>query len=367
MSQRNAENLLRINIDDVKQDVIDASDKNLLELTESIAVLLDNGEFDEEYLYTLLERFEVSEINVIDDNGIIVMTTYPAFLSYDMRDGEQSEEFMTLLNGTESSHVQSYQPTSYDSSLSRKYAAVVLEKGGFVEVAYDAERFQRDIDQEIVGVTRNRHVGENGCIVVANEEWEIVSDRNGNEGQNLDITGIWLDTEKTPEWTAFPAVVYGRNSYCMYTFAESYYIISVMPVDEVVLSRDTSVAMTAVMDVLVFVALFALIVILIRKLVVNNIDSVNDSLSQITEGNLDVVVDVRDNIEFASLSDDINSTVTTLKRYIAETAARIDKELEIARAIQVSALPRTFPAFPKRNEFDIYASMDPRRHVYDDG
>ena len=365
MSQDNARNLLRLNIQDVRQDVIDASDQNLLKLTAEIAAILEvrTGEITSNDLPRLVQRFDVAEINVIDEGGIITATTYPAFMDYDMRSGAQSGEFMRLLETDETSYVQSYQPTSYEPSLYRKYAGVKLARGGFVQVAYDAERFQRDIDQQVVGVTRNRHVGENGCIIVANENWQIVSDRYENEGENLDVTGIWIDTAAMPEGKVFSATVYGQPSYCMYAFSEGYYIVSVMPENEVVLSRDTSVLMTAVMDVLIFLALFAVIVVLIRKLVVNNIDSVNNSLARITDGDLDVVVDVRDNVEFSSLSDDINSTVTTLKRYIAEAAARIDQELEIARAIQLSALPRSFPAFPDRRDFDIYASMDPAKEV----
>ena len=79
----------------------------------------------------------------------------------------------------------------------------------------------------------------------------------------------------------------------------------------------------AIMEILVFLSLFILIVILVRKLVVQNIDSLNGSLSRISDGDLDVTVDVRNSEEFASLSDDINTTVTTLKKYIADASARI--------------------------------------------
>ena len=61
----------------------------------------------------------------------------------------------------------------------------------------------------------------------------------------------------------------------------------------------------------------------------NNLKKINDTLGRITEGDLNVTVDVRDNEEFASLSDDINSTVATLKNYIDEAAARLDKDLEM--------------------------------------
>jgi serine phosphatase RsbU (regulator of sigma subunit) len=365
MSQDNAASLLRINIADVRQDITDASDKNLLELTKQIAISMDGRTEvpDESILVWLMNKYDVAEINVIGADGVIAASTYPAFVGYDMRSGAQSAEFMPLIDGGVKSYVQSYQPISYDSSISRKYAGVALKQGGFLEVAYDAERFQRDIDQQVVGATRNRHVGEGGCVLIADENWNIVSDSKHNEGQNLAVTGIWIDRETMPEGVPFRATVYGQAAYCMYACSEGYYIVAVMPENEIVLQRDTSVRLTATLEVLVFLTLFAVIFLLVKKLVVNNIDRVNSSLARITEGDLNEVVDVRSNVEFASLSDDINSTVDTLKRYIAEAAARIDKELEIAQAIQISVLPRTFPAFPERTDFDVCASMDAAKEV----
>ena len=69
---------------------------------------------------------------------------------------------------------------------------------------------------------------------------------------------------------------------------------------------------------------------------------------------------MRANEEFASLSDDINSTVATLKRYIAEAAARIDKELEYAKQIQLSALPTNFP---DGVDYKIFAQMIAAKEV----
>ena len=42
---------------------------------------------------------------------------------------------------------------------------------------------------------------------------------------------------------------------------------------------------------------------------------------------------------------------------------RIAKELDTAAEIQLSMLPREFPAFPEREEFDLLASMDPAKEV----
>ncbi|MBQ8092518.1 MAG: PP2C family protein-serine/threonine phosphatase [Clostridia bacterium] len=42
---------------------------------------------------------------------------------------------------------------------------------------------------------------------------------------------------------------------------------------------------------------------------------------------------------------------------------RISTELNVATQIQAEMLPRVFPPFPDRHEFDIYASMDPAKEV----
>ena len=89
----------------------------------------------------------------------------------------------------------------------------------------------------------------------------------------------------------------------------------------------------------------------------------NSSLSKITDGDLDEVVDVRSNAEFSDMSDDINSTVSTLKQYIAAAAARIDEELAFAKSIQESALPSVFPPYPDRKEFSVFATMDTAKEV----
>ena len=102
---------------------------------------------------------------------------------------------------------------------------------------------------------------------------------------------------------------------------------------------------------------------LVRKLVVNNINRVNNSLSKITQGDLEETVDVRSNTEFSSLSDDINATVSTLKQYIAAAAARIDEELAFAKNIQQSALPSVFPPYPDRTDFSLYATMNTAKEV----
>lgn len=133
--------------------------------------------------------------------------------------------------------------------------------------------------------------------------------------------------------------------------------------DDAVLYRNVTLYLVAFMEILIYTALFILIYQMLKKKVVLNLHRVNDGLSEITNGNLDTVIDVRYYREFSELSDHVNATVATLKRYIKDAEDRIDQELEFARQIQHSSLPSVFPPYPDRPDFDLYASMNAAKEV----
>lgn len=139
-------------------------------------------------------------------------------------------------------------------------------------------------------------------------------------------------------------------------------LVLAMPDSEVYWYRNAEAYEIGFADILLFTVIYVLIAFLVNQIVVNNIRLINESLSKITNGDLSVVVRVRNSSEFASLSDDINQTVETLKGYINAAEKRIEQELVLARTIQESALPKTFK-FPERDEFEIYATMKPAKEV----
>lgn len=65
---------------------------------------------------------------------------------------------------------------------------------------------------------------------------------------------------------------------------------------------------------------------------------------------------------FATMYCQVGAYITKLETVTAEKE-RIGAELDVAAKIQSSMLPCIFPAFPDRNEFDIYATMDPAKEV----
>jgi len=336
-------------IGDVEADIKGKSDAQLLHIAQQVKS--EYAHSPQVSLQSLAEKYDIKEINIVDASGIITNSTEADVIGrYDMNSKAQSREFVEKMQ-VQDSFVQEYSPRGKDESVWRKYAAVRLAGGSFIQVGYDAEQFHEMLNEFVVDVTKNRHVGTGGFVAVCDDNLCMVID-NAYAGLPISSIGIVPPEEmiagKTASTLYYADIVDGitglSETYMyVFKFIEGYCIIAAMPQSEAMFMRDASTYTSIFMQVLIFAALFVFIYILIKRVIINNLKKINDTLGQITEGNLNVTVDVRSNEEFASLSDDINSTVSTLKRYIAEAAARIDKELEYAKQIQLSALPTNFP------------------------
>lgn len=80
-------------------------------------------------------------------------------------------------------------------------------------------------------------------------------------------------------------------------------------------------------------------------------------------------LNIRTNDEIESLSHSFESMEENLRSYIIENNAitaereQIKAQLSLAAGIQSDMLIKEFPPFPERNEFHIYASMNPAKEV----
>ncbi len=367
MAQIETQEVFTAAINDVEADIKGKSDAQLLEIAKKVSEEYENN-LDGTFLDSLAIKYGVEEINIVNKNGLIVNSTEPDVIgTYDMNSKPQSKEFVDKLK-TQDSFVQEYSPRGKDETVWRKYAAINLTRGGFIQVGYDAEQFHSMLNGFVVDVTKNRHVGTGGFVAVCDDNLSLVID---NEYAGLPISTIGIDPRGEMENGKTATALYYANikdgitddsiKYMyVFKFVEGYCIIAAMPEAEAMFMRDASLYTSIFMQVLIFAALFVFIYVLIKRVIINNLKKINDTLGRITDGDLNVTVDVRSNEEFSSLSDDINSTVSTLKRYIAEAAARIDKELEYAKQIQLSALPTNFP---KDEDYEIYAQMIAAKEV----
>lgn len=359
--------LLSGTIDDVQVDIADATYDRLSKSVGRVKHAVGSvEEATDEGLASLSSLLELSEISLIDQNNVVVKSTRESMVGKNVSSDATIGPMLSTLDNTWRLSVVSTGKGVNSEGKVCQFAATHLD-GGTAIITYDAEAFRKAIHDDVERSAQNRHVGESGFIVMADEEDELVYHLGDNtvmedayaksQAELMEtISASALGTLLQVEFMGIPCYVMGGE-------VEGYRIAAVYPLAEATQARDTSVLIGSFTEILIFAMLFTAIYILIKVDVVDGIRRVDDSLSQITNGNLDVEVTERSSLEFTQLSDGINQTVSALKQHIAEEAARLDQDLEYARNIQASALPSVFPPFPHRHEFEIYASMTPAKLV----
>jgi sigma-B regulation protein RsbU (phosphoserine phosphatase) len=116
--------------------------------------------------------------------------------------------------------------------------------------------------------------------------------------------------------------------------------------------------------------LLVLITVGIARRITRPLCKLSASAREIASGNLDLTLpDIPANDEVGDLAESFRFMKSSLKEFIRDltstTAAkeRIESELRIAREIQMGILPKLFPAFPDRREFEVFASIEPAKEV----
>ena len=262
---------------------------------------------------------------------------------------------------------------------SRKYTVVV---------GYNKTDYSYLAEESYTNITANTHVGKVGVSIILQSDYDQLEkkysyrtlsapagysgyyfDEENNEMQPYFkdlITNLSnIDSQSTNAKFEFP--LRNEKGFAMYSkeaniaFDNAYlYYISIVSQAEMAETRDNSIAINTLLQIMVFAVLFGFIYFVINKAVVKPIDSMKKSLNTIAEGNLDEVVDVNESAEFVELSTDVNNTVGVLKGFIEKEKNRLAEDLALAKSIQKNALPSVYPNDPR---ITMAASMNTAKEV----
>ncbi|MCR5421692.1 MAG: SpoIIE family protein phosphatase [Lachnospiraceae bacterium] len=130
------------------------------------------------------------------------------------------------------------------------------------------------------------------------------------------------------------------------------------------MKRLTYLQLTSILMV-VFLMLVA-----IRRIIIEPVNYLKKTVDSYEHGVLDNDLSYFKNddeikwlaISFKSMTERIEKYIKDLTEVTAEKE-RIGAELNVATQIQADMLPRIFPPFPDKNEFELFATMNPAKEV----
>ncbi len=300
----------------------------------------------------------VDELHVSDEKGILISSIPEEFRGYDMNSKEQSKAFMPAITNPEFELSQTVQAKGINGKLFKYSGVARRDKPGIVQIGYVPIRLNDSAKvTNIKNLAGGLRIGNGGHITICNLDGTILSSVDiGRIGNSISRYGIDLYKIYNKKGK-FETIIDDTPTFCVFEKYQGYCILGFLPETEMYFDRNVMIRDFIFLYVIIFITVFVLVSLLVQRMVINGIRRVNVSLAKITNGDLNEKVNEHSTNEFLELSNGINETVDALKAAIAEAAARIDKELETARAIQTSALPDATAPFPNHKEFSISAKM----------
>lgn len=212
-----------------------------------------------------------------------------------------------------------------------------------------------------------------GNYIVHKKEQNMTNKNIFATAENMkDTTATWLVHQMIQGKSG--KVILDDNGIKSYVFyapitATDWYMCIVFPYEEVFrqLNNFNSIVLLSFILVLIMIYIVCSTTV---KTVTKPLHTFAAYARSIANGNFDTPLPaIRSKDEMKELHDSFQYMQQQLKIYIdtlqKATAAKekIDSELRIAHRIQMGMLPKTFPAFPDRQEFDLYAVLTPAKQV----
>ena len=170
------------------------------------------------------------------------------------------------------------------------------------------------------------------------------------------------------DWTVFVVLDYNRLEQPVQNVGEAITESSETSIDFLEQSIRRLIVLFAALSVILLIVVGAASSGFSMTLV-KPIEKLTRGAEIISRGDLDYQLDIHTDGEIQDLADAFSAMTVDLKNYIENLSRvtaereRIGAELSVAAKIQEDMLPKIFPAFPERKEFDVVAAMDPAKAV----
>lgn len=338
--------------------VVEINDESTLERTRAAAeiIRLNPAILDsQEDLQGLCNDLGAAQICVSDKDGLIIAGAPKSVLGYNLALHEQSRPFLECINSPGFEVLQRPQGNGHTGELIQYAGVTRPDEPGVIQLGFKAQHEQMVRESINFEKLADNILGKDAGHIVAFQGGRILNKRAVNLPTS---TLLSLPLNEVSEITL------GGTNYATYVIeSNGMRLVGLMPWREISKISYKSLRYLLLSNIGLFVLMFVIVWLLLRIYVLRGMRRINTALQRITEGYTEERVNEKSTPEFTRLSTGINAMVDAIQSYGEQKRERLQKELQLAGAIQSTVLPNTFPAFPGKTEFDIYATCDQAQGV----
>ena len=284
---------------------------------------------DKSTMNALLDDLKVSELHVIDGNGIITHSTVDAYVGFDMGSGEQSAAFLVIIDDPSIEIVQEPQENAAEGILMQYVGVARKDAKGFVQVGIRPEILEETLANTAIDVVLDEiDYGKKGYIWAVDLQSGLVTAH-----PEKSLVGTSAKNAGLPVKAGSGRTKVNRVS--GYYVAEAYdgmLIGTFLPSGEYYQERLSQTLVVSVSMLVIFLVLLALINRMVDSKIVKGIYHFADAMKLIAAGDYSVRMEERGNQEFSLFSDGINAMLDGMRSNLNENEQLIERQQQDVEA-----------------------------------
>ncbi len=290
-----------------------------------------NGNVDR--LNEIKDRLIVTELHIIDEEGIITSSTVDEYIGFDMKSGEQSNAFMVIVDDPSVEIVQEPQVNAAEGIVMQYIGVTRTDEKGLVQVGVRPEVLENMLaGTELPVVLKQIDFGEKGYVyAIDSQSRQILAHPNtaliGTSAINAGFPSKLIGTGR--------AKINGVNGYYVSEEYQGKIIGTFMPSNEYYKDRTNQTIVVSISMLLIFGVLLCMINLMVDRKIVRGINRICESMKKIAEGNFDITVNEQGNPEFTQLSESINKMVDGIRQNIKENELLLERQKDDVRQNRV--------------------------------
>ncbi len=275
-------------------------------------------------LQKIADLIGVDEIHIFDTEGTIIFGTQPEYYGYSFDSGDQIGFFKPMLTDHSLKLVQEITPNTAEGKLVQ-YSAVwseddryIIQIGMYPEAVINVQK-----KNELSYIFSLLRVNSGISLYAIDKETGKILGCTDNRNTDLIKTELGFTDKEIVSGKGFIANIQGVRSYVIIDDSGKNYIAYVVPYYEMF---ENVLPISALIGIgLLFIGLVIVLAILryTQKYIIKEINSTNEGLREIADGNLNTKIAVTSSQEFEELSDHINSMVHSL--------VNVQRQIELER------------------------------------
>lgn len=309
--------------DVIELDQTNETNKNI---EDAIELLTDikSSELDLKAYTAMAESIGVSEIHVINADGVLTDGNIEGFYGFDFNTSEQTLPFIALIDEEDGRLAQAPEIRGTDETMFQYFGTSRLDEKGIIQIGLTPEYITTL--REITGtqtLIEGLKIGKSGYVYIIDSKGITVNHKNpDNIGldihNNSELKPI-LDNDEG----FFKYEEDGKTIYASYRQLGEFKIVGTLPQSDFKADLNKMISNQVVM-MLITIVLISIIVVLVINRVFKPLSIIETRMSEAGNGDLSVRSEVRSKDEIGKLSISFNKMLSNIQDLLKESNNNIE-------------------------------------------